>query len=145
MGALVWLGFFVASHDLLNQLSQEQRRAIYVGAFHRPTSKIVVETPDKGWCVKITRVDLDGSTAAVYFQNNCIVHIGNVTVHWELYSPNRTALASGWNFSNNLEGPSDLAPGEQGEAIFQGELFGMGLNAIKTDKRAAFIVFWVWS
>ncbi len=138
MGALVWLGFFIASHDILHQLSQEQRRAIYVGAFHRPKEKLIIETP-KTWCVHITRVDLDGASAAVYYQNDCDVAVGDVVISWQLFSPNRTALESGHAAASWVEGPSSLRVGEQGESFFHG--FPTGYYPISTDSRAAYIVF----
>lgn len=142
LGACVWLGFFAATRGWFVQYSQEQRQAIYVGAFNRPKGKLIIETPYTG-CVAITHVDLDGSSAAVYLQNNCAVWKRALAVHWQLVSPNGTALESYWTYSSFLNGPETLQPGEQGEVKFDGGLFGERFTGVSTDSRAKSIRFWV--
>lgn len=141
LGACVWLGFFAASRGWFIQWSQEQRQAIYVGAFNRPKGKLIIETPDEG-CIAITHVDLDGSSAAVYFQNNCGQTIQGISVHWQLISPNGTALAGEDAPISLLDGPPKLNDGEQGEAKFDGGWFGLGYYSIPADNRAKSIRFW---
>lgn len=135
--AFTWLGFWIAAHDFFNLLSQEHRRAIYVGAENRPKSPLRIETPNKG-CIKITKVDLDGATASVYFKNECALQSSKyLKIHWQLVSPNGALLASKWSYSEILHGPESLAAGETAEIVFS------GYDAISTDDRAAAIRFWV--
>lgn len=134
--ACVWLGFFMTTRGFFNQLSQEKRRAIYVGAEDRPKSKLKIETPNEG-PVKITRVDLDGSTAAVYFMNKSASMVRSIEVHWQLYSPDGTALSSGYEYSQSHGGPEELNPNGKGEAVLD------GYAGIKLDNRAESIRFWI--
>lgn len=137
IGASIWLGFVMASHDWLNTLSQEQRRAIYVGAAHRPKGKLKIETPNEG-CVHIDRVDLDGSTAALYFHSNCTGELRAPGFQWQLISPDGTLLSSEWWYASMLGGPQSLNHGDKGEVVFEGWMHG-----IKTDDRAATVRFTV--
>lgn len=138
LAACVWLGFFIASRNFFNQLSQEQRRAIYVGAEHRPKSKLKIETPNEG-PIHITRVDLDGSTAAVYFENTQPGRRRSITIHWQLISPDGTKLESSYDDSASIGGPDQLDQGEKGEVVFD------DYSGIKLDNRAESIRFWVGS
>lgn len=133
--ALVWLGVFIGYRGLWNQLSQEKRSAIYVGAATRPKGKLQIETPNESE-VKVTRVDLNGRRAAVYFRNEGNSYAGFIQVHWQLVSPDGTLLKSGYQFSENIEGPQELNVGEQGEVVF---------SDIEADSRAKSIRFWVKS
>jgi len=133
--ACVWLGFSMAAHGWFNLLSQEDRRAIYVGAKDRPKSKMNILTPNTG-CIKIDRVDLDGSTAAVYFHSECISSVGFAQVKWQLISPDGTALGSGRCYVNLCGGPSDIERNQKGEVVLSGFSYG-----ISTDDRAQSISF----
>lgn len=134
--ACVWLGFWISAHGFFNQLNQEERRAVYVGAAIPPKAPIIIETPFKG-CVKVTRVDLDGSTAAVYFENGCSGKVKWLKIYWQEISPDGTKLSSGDQFSSLSGGPDVLDYGEKGEAVLE------GYHGITLDKRTEKIMFWV--
>jgi hypothetical protein len=131
--ALVWLGAFMAFHDFWNILSQEKRRAIYVAAEERPREKIKIDVPNRG-PLKITRVDLDGSTASVYFTNSGNQKAWAIQIHWQFFSPDGTALASGYEHSSYAGGPEEMQAKEKAEAV---------LKRIALDDRAASIRFWI--
>jgi hypothetical protein len=133
-GAMVWLGFFIAGRNFFNQLSQEQRRAIYVGAAEAPKSKLKIELANNG-PLKITRADLDGSTVSLYFTNTGTQQVRGIKMSWQLISPDRTNLASGSEYSVLCGGPNTLEPGEKGESVLS------GYHGINLDKRAAAIRF----
>lgn len=136
LGACVWLGFFMTAHGWFNQLSQEHRRAIYVGAEQRPTSKLKIQTPNEGM-LKISRVDLDGSTASIYFTNAGTTKAWSIRIHWQLISPNGTLLSSGKKFASNNGGPDEMRPGDKAEVVLQ------GYTGIELDNRADSIRFWI--
>lgn len=136
MGAVAWLGFVAGSRQFWNTISQEQRRAVYVGADHRPKAKLNILLNNDRSSVKIDRVDLDGEVAAVYFHNSGTGRATYIQLHWQLVSPDGTALSSKWGYTELLSGPQSLAPGERGEAIFQ------GYYAIELDSRAGGVRFW---
>lgn len=136
--ACVWFGFAMGVREWFRSLSQEQRRAIYVGATVRPKSALKIETPNASSCVVVDRVDLDGSTAAVYFRNTCGNRVTSIKLQWQLVSPDGTLLANGMSYSMMLDGPDALGPNEKGEAVFSGWHRG-----IKTDPRASAVRFWV--
>ena len=140
LAAATWLGFFAGSRQFWNTISQEQRRAIYVGAEHRPKSPLEIEIDNSRSSVKIDRVDLDGEVAAVYFHNNSDTEQTFIKLHWQLVAPDGTALASDYGYTDSLRGPKSLGPGEKGEAIFQ------DYYRIKTDSRAKGVRFYaeVW-
>jgi hypothetical protein len=131
IGASIWLGVAIGTHQWINTLSQEQRRAIYVGAENRPKEKIKIETPNAG-CLKIDRVDLEGREASVYFHNSCRVMQDFIMINWQLISPNGTLLAGDSKYSSLLNGPDMLQSGEHGEVVLSG-----GYGGIKTDDRTA--------
>lgn len=133
--ALVWLAFFMGAHEWFNTLSQGQRRAIYVGAEQRPKSKLKIETPPSA--AVVDRVDLEGSTLAVYFHALAEMRYG-IYINWQLVSPDGTLLSSGAERSEACGGPTSLKKGEKGEAVLSGWLYG-----VKTDSRAEAIRVWV--
>lgn len=134
VGAVTWLGFFMAAHGWFLQLGQEQRRAVYVGAEARPKAALKIETVES--CLRITRVDLEGDTASVYFVNECGTTVNYIQASWQLIAPDGTLLGNFWNFADSLGGPGSLKRGERGELTFSGSY-----NGIKLDDRASAIRF----
>lgn len=48
MAASVWLGVVIATHGYINGLTQEQRRAVYVGANVRPKDPLKIKDMGRG-------------------------------------------------------------------------------------------------
>lgn len=136
MGASAWIGVYVGTHDILRQLSQEQRRALYVGAGKRPQGKMIVETPDVS-CILVTKVDVDGNEATVYYESHCHKTKHTLSVYWQLVAPDGTLLGSGSAYANAIGGPEALPPKARGEAVLA------GYYRLNTDDRAIAIKFWV--
>lgn len=128
IAASIWLGVYIGIHNFRRELSQEDRRAVFVGAYQRPKSKLRIETPAMR-CLKITHVDLDGGTATVYFQNNCTGETTNRMLRYQTLAPDGTVLHGGWDWTYT----GSLKGGEQAEVIEKLEL----------DDRAAGIRFWI--
>lgn len=131
LAATAWLGFYVGVQDQIHKQGQENRAAQYVGAADRPQAKIAIEIVGKS-CVKVTRADLDGGTLMLYAKNNCHHAVDYVEWHWQLLSPDKTAIAQG--YTNQCPLPS---AGNSAECIFSGRFSG-----IPTDDRAASIRVW---
>lgn len=130
VGVSAWIGAYVALHEVRRQLSQEERAAVYTGAAERPKAKIAVEILDK-YCVKVTRVDIDGENLVVYTKNECHREIEyGLNWNWRLISPNGTAIASGYT-----NGAFCARPPLNGMAECK--------MSVKTDDRAAKIQVWV--
>lgn len=135
LAAGVSLGFTMGSHAFSKELSQEERRAIYVGAQHRTKSTLKVVLPNEG-PAKVDRVDMDGSVAAVYFHNAGDEECRGIKANAQLVSPDGTLLASQDGYSSLMGGPDKLSPGEKGEVVFEGIYYG-----IQLDDRASRIRF----
>jgi hypothetical protein len=135
IAASVWLGFAMATHGWFRELSQEQRRAVYVGAGDMPREKLKIETPNAG-CLKIEKVDLDGRTATVYVRSHCRGEMRySLDLQWQLVSPDGTIIGFNKTYGSILGGPNKLDPGQRGEYVFS------GWQGIKVDPRAEKIVF----
>lgn len=138
LAACVWLGFLISARGFNNQLNQERRRAIYVGAEVTPKSPLEIEIINTG-IVKITKVDLDGETAMVYFTNQSAHKTQFIKINWQLVSPDGTKLSSGCADSEYCGGPGVLEGGGKGEAVLSGH------HGISFDKRAVKVQFWAGS
>lgn len=132
----VWLGTYVEAHQFKKELSQEERRAIFVGAYQRPTAKIRVETPNET-CLMVTHADLDGVIISAYVQNNCDGKkvLYNFKIYYQAVAPNGTLLEGSWLRSVDARlSPERLEPGEQGEFVFR--------YAVDVDDRTAAVRIW---
>lgn len=130
LGATGWLGVWIGIHEWKHTLSQKDRAAMYVGAAERPNGKIKIEILNTS-CVRVTRVDIDGSTALVYSINECHASVGYSEAHIEFISPDGTILSS--EFHNEGNCPIPREHGDKAECRF---------NYASTDERIAKIRAW---
>jgi hypothetical protein len=132
MGASVWFGVYIGAHNFRKQLSQEQRGAVYVGADPRPKSRLSIQIKAVD-CVHITKADIDGRTLMLYASNDCHNSIRYLEWHWQLLSPDGTAIAQG--FQNQCPMPN--SPGDKAECVFSGPYHGL-----PDEDRAAIVLVW---
>jgi hypothetical protein len=98
LGAIGWLGFYMAFHEDRKELSQEERRAIYVGAGTRPHAKIEVILDASNECVEVKKVDYDAPELVGYIQNHCRDAHQYARINWALVSPDGTSLRNGSDY-----------------------------------------------
>jgi hypothetical protein len=134
LGASVWLGFWIRAHYFITDLSQEQRRAVIVGANPLPKSSMNIITETNYGMIVIDRVDYEGGTASVYFRNvSNNARFRNFGLSWQLIGPDGTLLDGG-ECDNPDSVPQWLEPLEKGEIV---------ASCIHSDKRASSIRFMV--
>ncbi len=132
LSAIVWLMFFTDAHTFSRRLSWENRSASAVGATGPMDSPIKIEIIDKGHCVKLTRVELDGETLAMYSENKCKHEVDFVTWRWVGLSPDGTAIWGGYTNGGICAIPSQ--PGMKAECLEK---------TIQEDKRTQTVRIWI--
>jgi hypothetical protein len=120
VGLLVWLGFAIGVSNYKNQMDQERRSAIYVGAETLPKEKIKLKITKKD-CTTIARADVKGNTLIMYAKNECQQDINYIAWHWRSISPDGTIIKSG--YTNQC--PVPISPHSISECIMK----------ISTDER----------
>lgn len=106
IGAMAWLGTFIAFHEWQREMRQSQRAAVYVGSPDPQKAKVKI-TVVKNGCITVNRVDLDGIRLVINASatSQCIGSgVPNYTEwKWQLVSPDGTVLASETENSCNLD------------------------------------------
>ena len=129
VAASVWLGFFIGVQNEREQIAQEQRKAVYVGAEHRPTAKIQIQVVPVD-CLRLDRADLDGGHLVMYATNTCNAPVSYVAWHWQGISPDGTVIAE--HYDNGC--PLPVYRGDKAECEF---------NDVSTDDRIKTMRLWV--
>lgn len=130
VGCVVWLSFFRDAHDFHHDLSQQDRAAQAVGATERPTSKMQIEI-QRRMCANITDADIDGKDLTVHARNDCHRGFDYLEYHYELLSPDGTAIAGGYHNEANCPIPATV--GSKAECKFE----------IPDDDRAKVVRVWM--
>jgi hypothetical protein len=97
-GASGWLAFYMMFHESRKELSQEERRAIYVGAKDRPSAKIQVVLEPGADCLHVVKIDYDAPELMVYVENHCSRRLEYPKLKWLLASPDGTSLRDGHDY-----------------------------------------------
>lgn len=131
VGALAWMGTWVAFHEWQRETRQEKRAAIYVAAPEPVKSKIKI-TVLKRSCVKVERADLDGRSLIIYAAapSGCdsISGLGYAEWHWQEVSPDGTVLHA--DYSNEMN-------------IHSGEKVEFKFTIPSDDDRVAEVRVWI--
>jgi hypothetical protein len=116
VGSLLWFTLIKDVHLFRRELSQEERRAVYVGAEQRPKGAIKIQIANREKnCVKVTRADVDGRYVSVYYENVCSAPVDGQLVELTLKSPDGSVLGRDREQVNRLD---NIPAGERGEIIF---------------------------
>lgn len=130
VGAMVWLGTWIAFHVWQREERQAARAATYVASPVPQKAKIKITALVRD-CLRVDRADLDGTDLLIYGRapKGCTNRVGTdyTEWHWQLLSPDGTILHQGW--TNLL----DLHEGTKGELKMQ----------IESDDRAAELQVWL--
>lgn len=134
MAASVWLGVWITAHGFLDTLSQEQRRAVFVGAEVKPKDPLVVEVVRPN-CLVITRVDVAGSLA-IYTRNDCGRVIEFPEWKWQEVSADGTVVEGGYVNTAFCQSPG---PEMKSECVVPESIY----YGYHHDDRAVKILVWV--
>lgn len=130
VGALAWLGTWVAFHEWQREARQEKRAAMYVAAPEPVKEKVKIVTPHRS-CVIVERVDLDGGSLMVYVKAppDCGHSglLGYAMWHWQEVSPDGTVIHQG------EDNAMDIFAGDKAEYRF----------AIPSDDRTSEVRVWI--
>jgi hypothetical protein len=104
VGASAWLGFTITLRGFSLQISQEHRRAIYVGA-PTPIADPLRFVIEKDGPMTITRADVEGRELVAYAQNTSRVPQCFSELHWALLSPTGVLIRAGAEYVEDVEAP----------------------------------------
>lgn len=129
IGAMTWLGAWIAFHEWQREERQAQRASVYVASPEPQKAKIKI-TPLSRSCLRVERADLDGDDLLLYGSapKGCSNGYSDYTEwHWQLLSPDGTILHQG--FTNEV----DLHEGTKAEMKMK----------IENDDRATELQVWL--
>lgn len=115
IGFATWLGGWAALHTFRHQLANEARTARYVGSVTPQVSPIKIAIVNHG-CVKVDKVDVDGTELLVYSRNDCHEAITYTEYHYQEISPDGTVLHQEYHNEGFCAIPTQ--PGDKGECKF---------------------------
>ena len=129
IGIMAWIGVWVALDQYNQRVSQERRRASYVGAEEKPKEKLIIDVVPVD-CLHVTRADTDGDKLTIYARNDCKDRgVDYTAYHWQAISPDGTILAQ--NYTNLCPVPSRY--GDKAECQME----------VSTDDRTKSLRIWV--
>lgn len=132
IAAAIWLGVWIQAHYFLIDRAQEGRRGSAVGAPDPERAAYIIDLPSAD--IKVDRVDIENGQMTVLFHNPLGSHwVKDLQLHWQWFAPDNTALADHWDNSRELNGPTELDPGEKG-IVTEKDL--------RPDARAAGVTVW---
>lgn len=115
IGFSVWLGGWAALHTFRHQLASEARAARYVGSITPQVSPIKIVILNKG-CLKVDKVDVDGTQLLVYSRNACSRGLWYAEYHYQQISPDGTVIDQGEHNTAGCAVPTE--PGDKAECKF---------------------------
>jgi len=114
LAAIYWLTFVRGAHRFGKEVSQENRRNVYVGAKVLPKEPIKLEPKNiESEPLQIDTIDLDGDYALVRFHNSGHRPIHYAQVLYKGYAPDGTVVAHDSNYV--ISGDETIDPGEKME------------------------------
>ena len=131
VSASAWLAFAMGARDAMEQIAQEERAAIVVGAGEPLTLPVKIDIQNLS-CVVVTRADLKGTALRLYARNDCNRRLSYVKWGWEAVSPNRTVLHSNW--TNQC--PVPALTGDSAECVLEGS------DEVPIDERIETLRVW---
>lgn len=135
IGALAWMGFWLAVHQYREAVEQDRRRAVYVAAENPPKEKIKIETR-KVDCLTVDRADVDGGDITIYGRMDGSCGMTDYTEwHWQALAPDGTVIHEG--YENGC--PNLRSRGDRAECHMQMGFMGESAK----DNRIASVRVWV--